>query len=82
MNRRGSMGYNLCVCVCVCARVYACVCKQGVADRLVTLQRLVAELELEQKRLNKKNSHLETQKEKLKRDRNTLRDTLRQVHTH
>lgn len=63
---------NACVCVCVC--------QQGVVDRLVVLQRLVAELELDQKRLNQKNSHLENQKEKLKRDRNILRDTLRQVY--
>nr|XP_019967382.1 PREDICTED: centrosome-associated protein CEP250-like [Paralichthys olivaceus] len=52
---------------------------EGVGDRLVVLQRLVAELELEQKRLSKKNSHLENTKEKLKRERHTLRDTLRQV---
>lgn len=49
-------------------------------DRLVVLQHLVAELELEQKRLNQKNSNLENNKEKLKRHRNILRDTLRQVH--
>lgn len=55
------------------------VCPQVVGDRLLVLQRLVAELELNQKRLNKKNSHLENQKQKLKRDRDALRDTLREV---
>lgn len=49
-------------------------------NRLVVLQNLVAELELEQKRLNQKNYNLENHKEKLKRDRNILRDTLRQVY--
>ncbi|KAE8299077.1 hypothetical protein D5F01_LYC01466 [Larimichthys crocea] len=45
---------------------------EAVADRLVVLQRLVAELELNEKQVKKKNSHL-------KRERDRLRDTLRQV---
>lgn len=45
----------------------------------MVLQRLVAELELDQRRLSKRNSHLENQKDRLKRDRDALRDTLRQV---
>lgn len=64
----------------MCLSVCLSVCQQGLVDRLVVLQHLVAELELEQKRLNQKNSHLENNKEKLKRHRNILRDTLRQVH--
>ncbi|KAK2840475.1 hypothetical protein Q5P01_014215 [Channa striata] len=46
---------------------------------LVALQYRVAELELEQERLTKRNSLIKNQKEKLKKDRNNLRDTLRQV---
>lgn len=47
----------------------------------MVLQSLVAELELDQKRLNKKNFHLENQKDKLKRATHTLRETLQQVYT-
>lgn len=52
---------------------------QAMIDRLVVLQRFAAELELQEKQLKKKNSHLENKNEKLKRERHTLRDTLRQV---
>lgn len=55
---------------------------QTVGGRLEVLQRLVAELELEQKRLQKKNSNLEKQKDRLKKDRDVLRDILRQVLMH
>lgn len=55
------------------------VCPQG--DRLLILQRQVAELELNQKRMDKKNSRLESQKDKLKKDRSVLKDTLKQVST-
>lgn len=56
-------------------------CLQGLKERLTVLQSLVAELELDQKRLNKKNFHLENQKDKLKRATHTLRETLQQVYT-
>ncbi|XP_035770533.1 trichohyalin-like, partial [Neolamprologus brichardi] len=52
---------------------------EGLKERLMVLQSLVAELELDQKRLNKKNFHLENQKDKLKRATHTLRETLQQV---
>uniref|UniRef100_A0AAX7UX44 Uncharacterized protein n=1 Tax=Astatotilapia calliptera TaxID=8154 RepID=A0AAX7UX44_ASTCA len=52
---------------------------EGLKERLTVLQSLVAELELDQKRLNKKNFHLENQKDKLKRATHTLRETLQQV---
>lgn len=54
---------------------------QTVGGRLEVLQRLVAELELQRTRLQKKNLNLEKQKDRLKKDRDFLRDTLRQVHT-
>lgn len=54
-------------------------CPQTVGDRQVVLQCVVAELELEQNRLKKKITHLENTKDRLKRERRTLRDTLRQL---
>ncbi|KAG7462313.1 hypothetical protein JOB18_003948 [Solea senegalensis] len=50
-----------------------------VSDRLTSLHHHVAELELEKTQQSKKISHLENQREKLKRERKTLRDTLREV---
>ncbi|XP_058509205.1 golgin subfamily B member 1-like [Solea solea] len=52
---------------------------QHVSDRLTSLHHHVAELELEKTQQSKKISHLENQREKLKRERKTLRDTLREV---
>lgn len=52
---------------------------QSLRGRLEVLQQLVAELELDQRRLNKRNLHLEHQKVKLKRETSALRDALQQV---
>lgn len=54
----------------------------NVTDRLVVLQHFAAQLELQVTKLKKRNSHLERRNESLKRGRDTLRVTLRKVHTH
>ncbi|XP_056891452.1 centrosome-associated protein CEP250-like isoform X1 [Takifugu flavidus] len=53
--------------------------QHNMTDRLVVLQHLAAQLELQKKQLKRKNSQLENQNENLKRERHALRDTLRKV---
>lgn len=53
--------------------------EQGPLERLMVLQQLVANLELEQNRLNQKNSRLQNQNKRLRDERTSLRDTLREV---